>query len=223
MKPMKVLLICGVIFSTASLCLLTAFPQSSADLKTGFDDIETPASQKKWSLDDLKLSTDKSSENKSTTAKKKSSRDTSKKDDIGFGASLPTRDAKKKSSLDTSKKGIENDIKMILQELQFLRKEIKFLREEIKKLQQSSNKKVSRTPSVTVAPSAIESRLDGDWEGWDGDTIIKLMNGQIWQQVDYHYEYNYSYMPDVVIFKTNNGYKALVEGVDKAVGVERIK
>lgn len=26
----------------------------------------------------------------------------------------------------------------------------------------------------------IESRIDGTFEGWDGDTVFKLINGQIW-------------------------------------------
>ena len=69
----------------------------------------------------------------------------------------------------------------------------------------------------------IESRIDGEFEGWDGDTIIKLMNGQIWQQTEYYYYYTYSYMPKVIIFKSDYGYKMLVDGVDKAIGVERLK
>jgi len=32
---------------------------------------------------------------------------------------------------------------------------------------------------------AIESRVDGEFEGWDGETIFPLTNGQIWQQVQY--------------------------------------
>ena len=41
---LKVLLICGAIVATASLCLLTAFPQSSPekDLSADFDDLELP-------------------------------------------------------------------------------------------------------------------------------------------------------------------------------------
>ena len=30
--------------------------------------------------------------------------------------------------------------------------------------------------------SVIESKIDGEFEGWEGDTIFKMMNGQIWQQ-----------------------------------------
>lgn len=39
-----------------------------------------------------------------------------------------------------------------------------------------------------------ETQLEGDFKGWEGQTIIKLIDGQIWQQIEYHYEYHYAYM-----------------------------
>ena len=81
-----------------------------------------------------------------------------------------------------------------------------------------------QTYSTTATSSeAIESKIDGDFEGWDGETIIKLFNGQIWQQTEYYYHYHYSFMPSVVIYKSGTGYKMKVDGVDKAIGVKRIK
>ncbi len=79
----------------------------------------------------------------------------------------------------------------------------------------------SRTFSTT--PSVIESKVDGEFEGWDGETIVKLTNGQIWQQIEYHYHYRYAYMPEVLIFKSGGVYKMKVEGIKKAVRVERLK
>jgi hypothetical protein len=49
------------------------------------------------------------------------------------------------------------------------------------------------------------------------------MNGQVWQQTEYHYHYHYAYMPKVMIVATAGGYKAKVEGVSKAVGVTRLR
>lgn len=69
----------------------------------------------------------------------------------------------------------------------------------------------------------IESYIDGDFEGFDGDTIIKLGNGQIWQQSEYYYYYHYAFMPKVFIIKADYGYKIKVEGIDKLVGVKRLK
>jgi hypothetical protein len=75
----------------------------------------------------------------------------------------------------------------------------------------------------TSSSSVIESRIDGDFEGWEGETIFKLMNGQIWQQVDYSYYYHYAFMPRVTIYKSSSGYIMEVDGTDRKVRVQRIK
>jgi hypothetical protein len=68
-------------------------------------------------------------------------------------------------------------------------------------------------------PSSIESQIDGDFEGFEGETIFKLVNGQIWQQSEYWYHYHYSFMPRVLIFKSGGGYKIKVDGIEKSIGV----
>ena len=53
--------------------------------------------------------------------------------------------------------------------------------------------------SLLLAPVAVcqsqspraYSRIDGIFEGWRGDTIVKLKNGQFWQQAIYSYNYDY--------------------------------
>jgi len=77
--------------------------------------------------------------------------------------------------------------------------------------------------SASSSPSAIESQIDGTFKGWDGDTIFKLTNGQIWQQASYAYTYHYAYRPEVVIYKGGSVYKMKVEGVDHSINVRRIK
>ena len=72
-------------------------------------------------------------------------------------------------------------------------------------------------------PAVIESRIDGTFEGWTGNTIFKLMNGQIWQQVQYDYHYTYSFMPSVLIVKTDAGYRMQVDRVSRTILVERLK
>ena len=69
----------------------------------------------------------------------------------------------------------------------------------------------------------IKSQIDGEFEGWEGETIFKLMNGQIWQQTSYDYTYHYAYMPEVEIYETTNGYILKVEDVDETIEVVRIK
>lgn len=71
--------------------------------------------------------------------------------------------------------------------------------------------------------SVVESKIDGSFEGWDGETIVKLWNGQIWQQDEYFYIYHYSYMPKVLIYKSGGSYKMKVDGIDKAIRVKRLK
>ena len=86
------------------------------------------------------------------------------------------------------------------------------------------NDRASRSPSngTVGTPSIIESRIDGEFEGWDGETIFKLQNGQIWQQSSYAYRYHYAYGPEVLIYKSGSVYKMRVEGVDDDIVVRRI-
>ena len=37
----------------------------------------------------------------------------------------------------------------------------------------------------------IESQIEGTFNGWTGETVFKLTNGQIWQQASYAYTYHY--------------------------------
>jgi hypothetical protein len=79
------------------------------------------------------------------------------------------------------------------------------------------------TKSDTTNATAIESQIDGDFEGWQGETVVKLMNGQIWKQTDYYYHYHYAFMPRVLVYKSGAGYKMIVDGIDKPVGVIQLK
>lgn len=69
----------------------------------------------------------------------------------------------------------------------------------------------------------IESRIDGDFEGWEGETIVKLINGQIWEQAEYYYEYHYAYSPEVLVYRSRGIYKMQVEGIDEPVRVDPIR
>ena len=80
----------------------------------------------------------------------------------------------------------------------------------------------SRNSTPASNSPVIESQIDGDFEGFEGETIIKLVNGQIWQQAEYWYHYHYSFMPKVIIYKQGSTYKMKVNGVNKSVGVVRL-
>ena len=55
--------------------------------------------------------------------------------------------------------------------------------------------------SISVMP--IESSIDGEFNGWDGYKKYRLINGQVWQQAEYKYEYTYAYCPEVMICNIN--------------------
>lgn len=70
---------------------------------------------------------------------------------------------------------------------------------------------------------SIESQIDGSFKGWDGETVFKLTNGQVWQQSSYSYTYHYSYRPTVLIYPTDGGCKMKVDGVSDSIPVKRLK
>ena len=96
---------------------------------------------------------------------------------------------------------------------------------QIVKRSTSQSRRAYRSSSYVSkgTSNVIESRIDGDFEGWEGETVVKLMNGQIWQQSSYHYYYHYAYMPEVLIYKSGGTYKMKVDGVDTDVSVIRLK
>lgn len=75
----------------------------------------------------------------------------------------------------------------------------------------------------SLKSNIIESNIDDEFNGWEGDTIIKLSNGQIWQQSEYYYRYRYAFRPKVIIYQSSSGFKMKVDGVDKSVGVTQLK
>ncbi len=83
---------------------------------------------------------------------------------------------------------------------------------------------ISEAPSgrSSCAP-AVESTISGEIEGWDGDTIFKLDNGQIWQQAAYDYTYFYAYRPKVTIYQASAGCRMKVEDETETVLVKRIQ
>ena len=82
---------------------------------------------------------------------------------------------------------------------------------------------ILKNRSSSNSGDVIESTIEGEFNGWDGETIFKLDNGQIWQQSSYSYSYKYSYRPKVIIFKVGSVYKMKVDGMSNAIYVKRLK
>lgn len=74
---------------------------------------------------------------------------------------------------------------------------------------------------VRQITDVTESRIDGEFKGWEGETVYTLTNGQVWKQCTYHYEYKYSYRPEALIYNSGTGYKMQVEGT--TADVRRVK
>ena len=75
----------------------------------------------------------------------------------------------------------------------------------------------------STSQNVIESVIDGDFEGWEGETIFKLGNGQIWEQASYAYMYHYAYRPRVLIVRLGSGFVMQVEGVRGKINVRRLR
>lgn len=69
--------------------------------------------------------------------------------------------------------------------------------------------------------NVIESKINGEFRGWEGETEYELTNGQVWKQSRYKYKYKYKYMPRVIIYQTSSGMVMHVAGTKATV--QRIK
>lgn len=71
--------------------------------------------------------------------------------------------------------------------------------------------------------NVIETQISGEFKGWQGETIFKMMNGQIWQQSTYAYIYHYAYSPSVLIYEFKGSWIMKVEDVDETLQVTKLK
>jgi hypothetical protein len=66
----------------------------------------------------------------------------------------------------------------------------------------------------------IKSQVVSDFNGWSGNTLFELQNGQIWKQDEYQYWYHYAYRPVVIIKRDNGTYKMFYK--NKSIKVRRM-
>lgn len=123
---------------------------------------------------------------------------------------------------------LKSENKILTQENTDLENEITNLNKQIsitKRVNSITNNRLSygSAPVSSITGNAMETKIDGKFEGWDGETIFKMMNGSIWQQASYAYTYHYAYMPDVIIYSKNGATYMKVEGVRDEIRVKRIK
>ena len=69
----------------------------------------------------------------------------------------------------------------------------------------------------------ITSQIDGTFRGWEGKTVFRLKNGQIWQQrLSGKWRY-FAEDPPVEITKNFFGYFVMRVNDKKSIGVKRVK
>jgi hypothetical protein len=69
----------------------------------------------------------------------------------------------------------------------------------------------------------VRTCIDGNFEGWEGDTIFPLCSGQVWQQASFGFRYHFAFRPDVLIYNVRGAYYMQVEGMDEAIRVRRLR
>jgi len=70
---------------------------------------------------------------------------------------------------------------------------------------------------VRRVTDVVESQIDGEFEGWQGESVYRLVNGQVWEQAAYKYEYHYAYRPEALVYPSSEGYKMVVDGTEAVV------
>ncbi|MDL1980281.1 MAG: hypothetical protein LWX02_02170 [Deltaproteobacteria bacterium] len=65
---------------------------------------------------------------------------------------------------------------------------------------------------VRQIQNVIESKINGEFKGWEGETEYELTNGQVWKQATYKYQYKYAYMPSATVYETYSGMVMAVKG-----------
>jgi hypothetical protein len=72
----------------------------------------------------------------------------------------------------------------------------------------------------------VSSRIISDFDGWDGKTVFRLENGQVWMQKDVNSSLSWrgsSHPMATIKRKSFNSYLLSVEGINKSVRVTRVK
>lgn len=65
--------------------------------------------------------------------------------------------------------------------------------------------------------------IEGVFQGWSGETIVKLSNGELWQQADKYVEQSMLPSPSAFVLEKGGAFRLKIDGVDKSVKVVRIK
>ncbi|WP_313375035.1 hypothetical protein [Chishuiella sp.] len=132
------------------------------------------------------------------------------------------------SKLESENSKLKSENSDLIQENNDLENEISKLNNQLSNAKRFNNIVNNRltygsAPTRTFTGNAMETKIDGEFNGWDGETIFKMRNGTIWQQASYSYKYRYAYSPDVLIYSKDGSTYMRVEGMDDEIRVKRLK
>ena len=78
-------------------------------------------------------------------------------------------------------------------------------------------------PAPSSNPGMMETRMAGDFTGWDGGTVFEFVNGQLWRQTSFGTLHQYARSPKVTLVATGGGWRLQVEGVPQSIYVRRLR
>ena len=78
-------------------------------------------------------------------------------------------------------------------------------------------------PAPSSNPGMMETRMAGDFTGWDGGTVFEFANGQVWRQTSFGTLHQYLRSPKVTLVATGSGWRLQVEGVPQSIYVRRLR
>lgn len=78
-------------------------------------------------------------------------------------------------------------------------------------------------PDPSSNPGVIETRMAGDFTGWDGGTVFQFANGQLWRQSSFGSLHQFARSPKVTLVATGSGWRMQVDGIPQAIYVRRIR
>jgi hypothetical protein len=67
-----------------------------------------------------------------------------------------------------------------------------------------------------------ETKINGEFSGWDGETVFELANGQKWQQARFKHQYRFKYMPRVKIWEVDGKHYLEVDCMTEMLPIKRI-
>lgn len=73
---------------------------------------------------------------------------------------------------------------------------------------------------ASARDGGFESSVAGRFDGWKGSTVVRLLDGTRWRQLDGTVLVHHAFMPPVVVYRSGATHRMRIEGVGRSVEVE---